>query len=645
LSRTPQPGTAVYVRARFKDVPDDFWARANVTAGSRAEITIPTDRLSDLTTLLGVDTLDAVFNVEEFESRVSMSNQRSALVGRTSSATSEPGCPSFSSAANPPHHYTPCTGGVLRLLEPGRSGPSRRIGIVLVHGWHLQIANGEDYLKAQGIVCTRTPSISSLLSVVCSAPSTPDPNAVLPVTSYFKSLLAALRADQLITLQGAPIYGFDYQSYRSVEETGTQFWEHLNVAMTRDSLDGYVLVGHSMGGLVARVAARLFEGSSVATQAILGVITLATPHLGSPLASAKVPLVSGVFTPGISTAGGDDLAKPWPRYEQVALTAYGGVLDYEPFRGVWGYAWTGNVLCVLYDYCQNDGVVPVSSALPSSFLGGGRVELRTPYAGYNHTQMKAGRGTSAELNRDALYVGLKGDLSRLLRSSGSSSRIYASSGMSGPLGPSNLWSVDPTAGGRDTYISPIREAGGRQPLITDVAVSPEGSVWGTSFDQLYRIDTATGIATTVGRFTGAMVNSFTFDSVGNFYFATTSGLLFGVGRDRMETFVSRSLGSAAAGDIAFGPDGRLFAVLNTNAGNRLAEINLATGATTLIGQAPLSANVWGIVFVGRELFGLTFGTGTQNGQLLQIDPATGASVSLRTLQFKATGAGAPPAPN
>ncbi|MBX3146264.1 MAG: Ig-like domain-containing protein [Gemmatimonadales bacterium] len=411
LSRMPQPGAVVYVRAKFKGVADKFWAKANVVSDSRAEIAIPTEQLTDFTTLLGLDTLDVTFNVEEFVPSEAMSSLQSARTGSMPSATSEPGCPQLPAGLTLSNYYVACTGGVLRLIEPGKSGPSSKIGIVLVHGWLPSIGNGEDYLKEQGLLCENPASVSStpatLISVVCSAPPAPDPNAALPVTNYFKHLLTALRADQASALRGAPIYGFDYQSYRDHFTSGAQLMDALRDTMDRNGLQGFVIVAHSMGGLIAREAARRLEDTSKAAQVILGVITLGTPHLGTPLVGMRI----ANFFSGVATPARTSLITGAARDERATLIAYGG---HKTSQGQ--YLFTGTVLCLSSGLCRNDGVVPLGSALPSTFVGSGRVELLTPYEPCDHTELKEARCPS--IANDDLYVTLRLLIGHLLRRAG-----------------------------------------------------------------------------------------------------------------------------------------------------------------------------------------------------------------------------------
>ncbi len=79
-----------------------------------------------------------------------------------------------------------------------------------------------------------------------------------------------------------PIY-LRYNSGLSIAENGTRFAQILNtLCQTRSDIDELVLIGHSMGGLVARSALRRSHGSAWQARAQM-LICLGSPQLGSPL--------------------------------------------------------------------------------------------------------------------------------------------------------------------------------------------------------------------------------------------------------------------------------------------------------------------------------------------------------------------------
>ena len=59
--------------------------------------------------------------------------------------------------------------------------------------------------------------------------------------------------------------------------------ENLENIIQQAGGNQYILIGHSQGGLISRYAAQYFQGSSTANNAVEGVITVDTPHLGADL--------------------------------------------------------------------------------------------------------------------------------------------------------------------------------------------------------------------------------------------------------------------------------------------------------------------------------------------------------------------------
>jgi pimeloyl-ACP methyl ester carboxylesterase len=58
---------------------------------------------------------------------------------------------------------------------------------------------------------------------------------------------------------------------------------------------GYVLLGHSQGGLISRYAAQQYQAANPSQATVKGVLTLDTPHMGAPLAALPEGFVSAVI--------------------------------------------------------------------------------------------------------------------------------------------------------------------------------------------------------------------------------------------------------------------------------------------------------------------------------------------------------------
>lgn len=93
---------------------------------------------------------------------------------------------------------------------------------------------------------------------------------------FFKSGLS----DELKSFieQWCIFFVFRYDSRKSIDENAQLLFDNIN----QDGVEPYLLIGHSMGGLLARFTHVL--SYLLKQQGCLGVITLCTPHHGSPLA-------------------------------------------------------------------------------------------------------------------------------------------------------------------------------------------------------------------------------------------------------------------------------------------------------------------------------------------------------------------------
>jgi alpha-tubulin suppressor-like RCC1 family protein/pimeloyl-ACP methyl ester carboxylesterase len=412
IGRALTPGATGYVRALFKGIPGEYWAPATSVGNGRLSLLMPSAGFPEYKTLLGMDVLDVLLDAEEFGPSVSASLRApsSLVVGPSTSLLEN--CPLLPTSA-PLTLYAPCSEGrLLKIANSGTVGSHNRLGIVLVHGWERDVGNATDYYRAQGLC---SPPFTG--SCVLSAPPTPDPNRELPGTAYFAWLLTDLLPQLPVQFGGAGLYVFDYQSYRTFAESGDQFAAKLLEKMNSDGLDGFVVVGHSMGGLVARRAAQSLERAGD-TQAIRGIITLATMHLGTPLPGL---LFAKLWT-GVRTYGGQSMLTSLPRTERVPLLAYAGdINDDAALHGFYYNTWSALCQPPSSPDCANDGVVPLRSALPSAFVGTnlGMVTLRPVLARYDHSQMAYYKGSV--LDPQGLFSNLSSDISLLLRRAGATS--------------------------------------------------------------------------------------------------------------------------------------------------------------------------------------------------------------------------------
>jgi hypothetical protein len=169
--------------------------------------------------------------------------------------------------------------------------------------------------------------------------------------------------------------------------------------------------------------------------------------------------------------------------------------------------------------------------------------------------------------------------------------------------------------------------------VFDIAMLPDGSLIGVTVptdvatSRLLRINRRTGAAQVIGSSLGAdNVNALEASSDGSLYGATADGQLLSI---NVETGAGNPIGTFGAGlgssgDLAFGPDGTLYAlVTSTSSGNTaLARINRGTGAATVIGSTGLPS-VFGLAF-GPD--GTLYGTaGAEASIVVRLNTQTGAA--------------------
>lgn len=224
--------------------------------------------------------------------------------------------------------------------------------------------------------------------------------------------------------------------------------------------------------------------------------------------------------------------------------------------------------------------------------------------------------------------------------------IYAASGSGTNSSPSSLWIVTPTSTGTDNLIGRIRTIGGSEPVITDIARTADGTLWGTSFDALWEIDRTSGRATLFGTYNNLSdANALAFDAGGRLFIAGESGLLGVIDIQQRNLTILGSFGSGYGswGDLAFSPDGILYAAVKTSAGEGvLVRVNQVTGLASRVSTSAIGfGNVWGLAFVAGTLYGLTADPLTGHGSLISINRSTGIGTFVRQLAFSAFGGGAP----
>ncbi len=128
--------------------------------------------------------------------------------------------------------------------------------------------------------------------------------------------------------------------------------------------------------------------------------------------------------------------------------------------------------------------------------------------------------------------------------------MFSESGVGLSGGPSQLYQVNPSSTGIDLLVGTIRTSGDMQPVITDIALSPSGTLYGASFNALYLLNKDTAVAELIGSGFGVTaVNALAFDRDGSLFGATNSGQFLLID---MATGVATVVGSFGSGFTSSG---------------------------------------------------------------------------------------------
>src|SRR3989454_3527969 len=299
ISQAPPPGTVPYLRAVLQSLPgEDFWAPAEFNATTNQLVSaVPASGLAQL----GQTPLGSNVRVLLVPEAFAPAGPAGATAPARARLVSSPdvGCVPLPPGA--PALAIPCDETRLRHVSGSKAPASGDVAIVLVHGWSWDVGNPQDFYRAEGVGTSHA--------------------ATLPGEVYFEKLLT-----RLVNRFGAayPIYAFSYQSYRSFYETGDSLLSHVQQEQAVQHFSGVIFVTHSMGGLVARAATAFLNASNPSL--VRGIVTLATPHEGTPYPVAVAFL--GRFIRGVVTPGGQSLVSPnLSATEQVPLLAYAGDLS------------------------------------------------------------------------------------------------------------------------------------------------------------------------------------------------------------------------------------------------------------------------------------------------------------------------------
>lgn len=491
LTHTVPAGFVAGFRVRVAGLEDDLWLGATPT-GSRLESAIAVAGLTDVFSLLGSNRVTMSIWPEAIPST---STYATTASGRTLARTGgsvngathqcQQGFNTYSiSLQTNRTDVVPCND--LPGLHTVQQVPGGTTAIVLIHGIDPGAVDPVDLYRAQSMDCRQEGDDAFLYTCTDNAE-----DASLPAGEYFtvrpspgapatRGLTPVLAA----AFPTIPIYGYSYPTYYNIATNGAALAAQLQtLAATPGAPSRVILVAHSMGGMVARSAAALVPNLT------LGVITLGTPHEGTPIVKGGFFLQHISWLAGTQTAGGQDLLPPAdggyapPALPSgVRMTVYAGDVTWQKFPcplapPLWtvtcalpttatvgaAYVATGAVLCLAYSKCRGDGVVPDSSAMPAPY---------PPRSfAYDHTQLHQGLGG---LGTDPLHAQLVKDIKALLPTAPTpptAGKIaYLSSG------GTEVWLLDPATGNTQRVVGPIPPTAGFHQSISAVRLSRDGTL-------------------------------------------------------------------------------------------------------------------------------------------------------------------------
>lgn len=360
-------GTPVHVRAMLGGLDSSSWWGTGVAADAQAEFAIPAAGLSELPTVFRTLDLSLVLNLEAVSTL--------GLTGSSLSVNSS--APSSCDNYPAPGEGWPAAGAL--RVDPNTELHEGSVAVIAVHGFDP---------AWDAFDCDHFADEAESGEV------------------YFKQLLRVLEAE----FGKTPILVFTYPTFNDFEYSGQQLAARLNGL---HQLGGVVLLGHSMGGLVAREAAHVLANTPYNRPAgfVRGIVTLGTPHGGLTL-----PVLLKAFAV-LRTDGARSLERGVIRQtEEAPIYAYAGdLVKVDPARSSSDCEGYTRVLyligCELYKPFSNDGLVPTVSALPSFITKG--VRHSSPYQGYDHSEMRAGRDLVGGLS-DPLFTAVVADIRGLL---------------------------------------------------------------------------------------------------------------------------------------------------------------------------------------------------------------------------------------
>jgi len=173
---------------------------------------------------------------------------------------------------------------------------------------------------------------------------------------------------------------------------------------------------------------------------------------------------------------------------------------------------------------------------------------------------------------------------------------------------------------------PLEGGGAESPVLTDLAATPDGYLYGISFGVLYLINlSAPAQSRRIGSHGLSGANAMTVTPEGTLLITTTGGGVHEVDRETGRTTPIGDLGSGytSSGDIELVGEEVFCTVKDALGRERLVTLDLETGRAESVGllqdgQGQPVYNVYGLICRRGVLYGLT-----ARGDVLRIDTETG----------------------
>ncbi len=153
-------------------------------------------------------------------------------------------------------------------------------------------------------------------------------------------------------------------------------------------------------------------------------------------------------------------------------------------------------------------------------------------------------------------------------------------------------------------VSKSLSVSGTDGTLFDIAIAPDGTLYGLSSRTFYSIDTNTGAATSIGRHGIRNGNALEFDVTGAaFAMGRNSTKLYAIdtGTGAATAIGGPRRGAKSSGDLAFDSSGNLYLAGHGRRGDSLLSVDAATGAQTTVGGTGV-VDLYGLAYLGGVMY-------------------------------------------